>query len=121
MDRLDSGQETELANDLGKAFSMHDQSDPELALNGSDDESTAMESDQPVSSDFALLGSSVADLPKLSAVMPTSNGGAAVIDGKIIRVDQETSGGFRLVEVQRRSIIVERSGTRYVINIPLSE
>jgi hypothetical protein len=56
--------------------------------------------------------------PMLSAVMPASNGGAAVIDGVLIRSGHTTADGYRLITVRQRSVVLEKEGTEYALTLP---
>ena len=56
---------------------------------------------------------------RLSAVMPSSSGGAAVINGVLIRAGGETADGFRLITVRQRSIILEKDGVEYAVSLPV--
>ncbi len=59
-------------------------------------------------------------LPTLSAVMPASNGGAAVIDGTLIRAGKTSPDGFRLIAVHQRSVTLEKDGKTYSIEVPVT-
>lgn len=59
-------------------------------------------------------------LPRLSAVMPSSTGGAAVINGVLVRVGDLNADGYRLISVQQRSAVIEKSGKKYTIALPMS-
>ncbi|MBL4591034.1 MAG: hypothetical protein JKY96_03650 [Phycisphaerales bacterium] len=78
--------------------------------------------ESPTEADAAAVQSTpvvAVQLPKLSAVMPSQSGGAAVIDGVLIRAGGESAAGFRLITVQKRSVILEKSGNRYTIEVPV--
>ena len=51
--------------------------------------------------------------------MPAKNGGGAVVGGKLLRIGEVDSNGYRLIEVKARSVVVERNSTRYTIDIPM--
>ena len=63
------------------------------------------------------IGTNV-DTPKLSAVMPSSTGGAAVIDGVLVRAGGTTSDGYRLITVSQRSVVIEKNGREYTMTLP---
>lgn len=65
-----------------------------------------------------LVPSTIA-LPTLTAVMPASNGGGAVLDGKLVRTGQEGPDGFVLKQVRQRGVVLERDGRLYTIEIPV--
>ncbi len=69
---------------------------------------------------FPLIAPAAPDLPALSSVMPAKNGGGgAVLGGKLLRVGQIDPNGYRLVLVHERSVLVERDGVQYAIEIPV--
>jgi len=57
--------------------------------------------------------------PGLTMVMPTSNGGIAVIDGVRLRVGQTHPDGFRLVSLGDRTATIEHNGERFVLSMPV--
>jgi hypothetical protein len=59
------------------------------------------------------------NLPGLSAVMPTSNGGAAVLDGVLLREGETNASGYRLITVERRSVTIEKNGKSYILAVPV--
>ena len=58
------------------------------------------------------------DLPALSAVMPSSTGGGAVLGGKLVRVGEMAPNGYKLLLVHARAVLVEKDGVEYAIEIP---
>ncbi len=58
-------------------------------------------------------------LPSLSAVMPSKSGGAAVLNGVLVRAGDVSQDGFRLITVQKRSITIEKSGKKYELELPV--
>lgn len=54
---------------------------------------------------------------QLNAVLANEQGGAAIIDGKRFRIGQELDG-FRLVLIQRRSVVLEGEGVRVMLSLP---
>lgn len=65
-----------------------------------------------------IIVSDTPDLPSLTAVMPSNNGGGAVLNGKLVRVGDTLQSGFKLVEVRERSVILELDGGVYPIQMP---
>ena len=60
-----------------------------------------------------------ADLPSLSAVMPSRTGqSGAILDTKLYRIGQVTAGGYRLLDVEQRQVLVERNGHEFWIDLP---
>ena len=59
------------------------------------------------------------DLPSLSSVMPSTNGGGAVLAGKLVRVGETGPNGYTLVLVHARAVLVEKDGQQYAIEIPM--
>lgn len=59
-------------------------------------------------------------MPRLTAIMPGANGsGTAVLDGRAVRVGQTTGGGFTLVRVVDRSVVLEREDREHVVTLPV--
>ena len=58
------------------------------------------------------------DTPRLSAVMPSSSGGAAVINGVLVRAGGKTSDGYSLITVEQRSVVIEKDGKEYTVSLP---
>jgi|TARA_R110000782_G_scaffold20675_19_gene55922 hypothetical protein len=56
--------------------------------------------------------------PKLSLVMPTRDGGIAVIDGHRLRAGQTHPDGYQLVSVDARSVTIALNGSAAVISLP---
>lgn len=60
---------------------------------------------------------------RLESTLSTPGGGAAVINRKVWRVDQEVeveglSEGFKLTEVATRQVTLERDGLQFVLELP---
>lgn len=58
------------------------------------------------------------DTPRLSAVMPSSSGGAAVINGVLVRAGGKTSDGYSLITVEQRSVVIAKDGKEYTVSLP---
>jgi hypothetical protein len=117
MDRLDGIQsERGKGHSLSAAFSLERFIDePELAQGEG-------ATSEPQSVGNRMLDLIVADapqMPTLSAVMPASNGGGAVLNGKLVRVGGQVTGGFTLVEVRERSVILSHDGRNYPLEMPM--
>lgn len=56
--------------------------------------------------------------PKLSLVMPTRDGGIAVIDGHRMQVGQTHPDGYQLVGVDTRSVTISMGGSTAVLSLP---
>lgn len=56
--------------------------------------------------------------PKLSLVMPTRDGGIAVIDGHRMQVGQTHPDGYRLEGVDARSVTISLGGSTAVLALP---
>ena len=54
---------------------------------------------------------------QLNAVMENAQGGSAIVDGKRLRIGDELDG-FRLVLIQRRSVVMEGEGVRVTLALP---
>ncbi len=68
----------------------------------------------------AFVPPAASDLPTLSSVMPASNGGGAVLGGRLLMVGQTGPGGYKLLGVKARGVVVEKDGRRYSIEIPIT-
>ncbi len=66
-----------------------------------------------------IIAADVPEMPALTAVMPATNGGGAVLDGKLVRVGDSLAGGFTLVEVRERSVVLELNGVIYPLLMPM--
>ena len=119
IDRLSEDPGIASSDSLGSIFSLTKLIEPQVIDQefGADDSGGLL--DQLVSREsFALIPPQAQDLPVLSAVMPSKSGGGAVVNGKILRIDQVNEDGYRLVEVKQRAVIVERDGVKYTVEIP---
>ena len=56
--------------------------------------------------------------PRLTLVMPTRDGGIAVIDGHRMRVGQTHPDGYRLEAVQDRAATISMGGSTAVLSLP---
>lgn len=56
--------------------------------------------------------------PRLSAVMPSSSGGAAVINGVLVRAGGMTNDGYSLITVEQRSVVIAKDGKEYTVSLP---
>lgn len=117
MDRLDGIQsERGKGHSLSAAFSLERFIDEPEPVQGEGITS------EPQSVGNRMLDLIVADtpqMPTLSAVMPASNGGGAVLNGKLVRVGGQVTGGFTLVEVRERSVILSHDGRNYPLQMPM--
>lgn len=123
IDRLKSGSFTSGSDTFGSAFSLNSLIEhPSLTQGDSQNGlSDLVQAATPESSSsFPSFAPKATDLPTLSSVMPSKSGGAAVLGGKLVRVGQVGPAGYRLISVEARSILVERDGTQYSIQIPTS-
>ena len=77
------------------------------------------ERDSDPSSMLNIIVADTPDLPALTAVMPSTNGGGAVLNGKLVRVGDTIPGGFKLIEVRERSVVLELDGGIYPIQMPM--
>ncbi|MBL4699398.1 MAG: hypothetical protein JKX70_11260 [Phycisphaerales bacterium] len=101
------------SNSLGSLFSLTTISESPTA--NTDNLSDVNIEDQD---SFPIIAPAMVDLPTLSAVMPSGNGGAAVLEGTLLRIGQVSPSGYQLVLVHARAVIVERDGIEYAIEIP---
>lgn len=111
IDRLGEHSNATSNDSLGSIFSLTKLIDAPATEPNSKSDDESMES-------YALIPPTAHDLPMLSAVMPSKNGGGAVLGGKIMRVGQVDGDGYQLIDVHQRSVIVERDGVKYTIEIP---
>ncbi len=120
INRLGSVSSTDRAGSLGASFSLTQLIEPAfqsesveaptehaLPLGALDNQET-----------FPIISQSVEGLPTLSAAMPATHGGGAVLDGKLVRVGETGPNGYRLILVHSRSVLVERNGEQFAIEIP---
>lgn len=69
---------------------------------------------------FPVIVNTPSDLPKLSSVMPSTNGGGAVLSGKLLRVGDVNDQGYRLLQVYKRSVLIEKDHKQYVVELPMT-
>jgi hypothetical protein len=117
IDRLRSTPDTGSSVSLGSAFSLTKMIGPKDGLTDQQ-EPQGESSDDGQGDSFPLIAPRADDLPVLSAVMPSSNGGGALLGGKLVRVGQVGPNGYLLVLVHARAVLVERDGIQYAIEIP---
>ncbi len=123
IDRLATIASPDQRASLGSSFSLTRLIEPSPSNPITD---AALASGQPgeqgegAESGFPLIAPAAPDLPVLSSVMPAKNGGGAVLGGKLLRVGQVDPHGYRLVLVHERSVLVERDGVQYAIEIPVT-
>ena len=117
IDRLRSTPDTGSSVSLGSAFSLTKMIGPKDGMSSLQDQQIESTGEQPEVS-FPLIAPRAEDLPVLSAVMPSSNGGGALLGGKLVRVGQVGPNGYLLVLVHARAVLVERDGIQYAIEIP---
>lgn len=117
MDRLDGIQsERGKGHSLSAAFSLERFIvEPELAQ----DEGDTNEAQSVGNRMLDLIVADTPEMPTLSAVMPASNGGGAVLNGKLVRVGGQVIGGFTLVEVRERSVVLSHDGRNYPLEMPM--
>lgn len=117
MDRLDGIQsERGKGHSLSAAFSLERFIDePEPAQSEGDSSEVQSVGNRMLD----LIVADTPEMPTLSAVMPASNGGGAVLNGKLVRVGGQVTGGFTLVEVRERSVILSHDGRNYPLQMPM--
>lgn len=123
IDRIKSVSLTSSTDSFGSAFSLTqlvEQPIPAQIDGNNDLNEMGQGLSQATSSSFPSIAPKATDLPTLSSVMPSKSGGAAVLGGKLVRVGQVGPAGYRLIGVEARSIVVERDGTQYTIQVPTS-
>ncbi len=114
IDRLKGSVSSDMDGTLGSAFSL-----TKLIETETTEQISALEDQGSTSSDaFPMIAPKAVDLPALTAVMPSKTGGGAVIGGKLLRVGQTGPGGYRLVTVMARAVLVEKDGEQYAIEMP---
>lgn len=117
MDRLDGIQsERGKGHSLSAAFSLERFIDEPEPAQGEGDTNEAQSVGNRM---LDLIVADAPQMPTLSAVMPASNGGGAVLNGKLVRVGGQVSGGFTLVEVRERSVILSHDGRNYPLQMPM--
>ena len=114
LDRLGASESSPDVNrSLGSAFSLDQLMQASIAT------TTGEQNEPSVEPALPTISRDAPDLPALSSVMPSKNGGGAVLGGKLYRVGQETPEGFILREVRERGVILERDGVTYAVTIPV--
>jgi hypothetical protein len=117
MQRLDGIQSQQGQHSLSAAFSL------EKFMSGPSESQDASEetADQGGSTRVLdLITPELPSLPKLSALMPSSNGGGgAVLNGKLVRVGGKTDEGYVLIEVRKRSVVLLRDERQYTVEMPM--
>lgn len=62
------------------------------------------------------------NMPVLSAVMPSRKGSSgAILDATLYRIGQTTTSGYRVLDVQQRTVLVEYKGREYWLTLPAFE
>lgn len=116
IDRLKGSVSSDMDGSLGSAFSL-----TKLIEMETSEQVAALQDLGSASPDsFPMIAPKATDLPALSAVMPSKNGGGAVLGGKLLRVGQTGPEGYRLVTVMARAVLVEKDGVQYAIEIPMN-
>ncbi|MGV6814676.1 MAG: hypothetical protein ACWA5W_06660 [Phycisphaerales bacterium] len=98
---------------MDSLFAMTQFARPEQAEHDAD------ESDQTEQT-FPVIVATPGDLPELSSVMPSANGGGAVLSGKLLRVGDVSDSGYRLLQVYKRSVLIEKDHQQYVVELPMT-
>ena len=101
---------------MSSLFSMTRLGTPDSPTNDRADDGTKSENNES----FPNLLSKPTDLPALSSVMPAKNGGGAVLSGKLLRIGQESANGYRLLDVYKRSALLEKDGQQYIVDLPVT-
>lgn len=116
IDRLKPHSKANAGASLGTAFSLGQiiapPDDPEVDTAPPTLPQTAQAATLPV------IEPPAADLPNLTAVMPARDGGAAVLNGKLIRIGQSAAGGFVLMQVRERGVVLKRDDRLYSLEVP---
>jgi len=118
IDRLNEKVGSEMSKSFGAAFSLNKLIESPSELDPAQLLAAVKGQGTPSPDAFPNIAPKVSDLPTLTAVMPAKNGGAAVFEGKLLRVGELGPNGYRLVRVHARSVIVEKSSVEYTIEIP---
>ncbi len=116
MERLEGIQSQQGSNSLSDAFSLEKFMSEPVKV---DDSSIPVEPEERNSLVLDLIAADAPSMPELSAVMPSNKGGGAVLNGKLVRVGGQVNGGFTLVEVRERSVILELDGRKYPLEMPM--
>lgn len=121
IDRLGSKVSSNSDGAFGSVFSLNKLIKPAAANStGSiDGQVTGSQNDESQEA-FLIIAPTATDLPSLSSVMPSKNGGGAVLEGKLVRVGELGPNGYRLLFVKARAVLVERDGVQYAIEIPMN-
>jgi len=116
MERLEGIQSQQGSNSLSDAFSLEKFMSEPVKV---DDAALSTEPEENISPVFDLIVADAPSMPELSAVMPSSKGGGAVLNGKLVRVGGQVNGGFTLIEVRERSVVLELDGRKYPLEMPM--
>ena len=115
MERLGSMNGATPDQSLSSAFSLQElmESAEPLANN-------EVPQDMQVKPALPIIRPTAPDLPTLSAVMPSARGkGGALLNGKLVRAGEDGPNGFVLLEVRERSVILQREGRTYTVEMPM--
>ncbi|MDF1808466.1 MAG: hypothetical protein P1U42_02090 [Phycisphaerales bacterium] len=118
IDRLRSFGVNDKTQSFDASFSIASMIEQPIVIN----ESNTIETNMNPTSGIAQGSTYVAtptDLPSLSSVMPSPNGGGAVLGGKLVRVGETGPNGYTLVLVHARAVLVEKDGVQFAIEIPM--
>jgi len=118
IDRLRSKGSSNMSASLGSSFSLAKLIKPHKSTSASTNQGEAVGQESYSSDALPMFAPKASDLPVLSSVMPSKTGGGAVLGGKLVRIGQLAPNGYRLVLVHARSVLVERDGVQYAIEIP---
>jgi hypothetical protein len=103
---------------IDSAFSLTQLIEPAMIEQAISGEQIQLGQSDESNQSFPAIVPQAVDLPILSSVMPSSSGGGAVLGGKLVRAGQVGPNGYRLVLVHARSVLVEKDGVQYAIEIP---
>ena len=104
---------------IGTSFSLDQLLEPAISMATQQETDTTDQTSPDPVVEAPPLGTQAADLPSISAVMPSSSGGGAVLNGKLVRVGQVGPNGYQLVQVRERGVLLKRDGLHYTVEIPI--
>jgi len=118
IDRLRSFGESDSNQSFDSSFSIVSMIQQPIAISESNTIETNLSPTTGISQGYTTVATP-SDLPSLSSVMPSTNGGGAVLAGKLVRVGETGPNGYTLVLVHARAVLVEKDGQQYAIEIPM--
>lgn len=122
IDRLNNKHELTTPSEqpsLGAAFSLEQLIEPVMQTVNNQAPAATIPAEPRSRPALPVVTSRAVDLPTLTAVMPSSSGGGAVLNGKLVRIGQTDSAGFTLKQVRERGVVLEHDGQLYTIEIPM--